>query len=197
MVRAAWSAGCPALLQRADHLLQRDSSVDGVLVAYGSQHVARQYRGTLAREAARVLRPRGVLVLHDFLVGSPMEEWFATVVDWYSRTGHCYPHFTREEIEGYLTGAGLEREAVEIDDPYAATGPTAQEAERRLGRYLLDMYGLVLQRQFRGGGRVVGSGLGGLGVGVVGARWTRPRGVGVGGCGAGSVRRAGVGSPVA
>jgi transcriptional activator len=34
---------------------------------------------------------------------------------------------------------------------------------------------LVLQRQFRGGGRVGGSGRGGLGVGVVGARWTRPR----------------------
>lgn len=144
MVRAAWSAGCPAVLQRADRLLQRDASVDGVLVAYGSHHIASAERAVLAREAHRVLRPGGVLVLHDFLVGSPMDEWFAAVVDRCSMTGHRYRHFTEPELAGYLSDAGFRSVAVgEIDDPYEASGPTPAEAELRLGRYLLDMYGLV------------------------------------------------------
>jgi SAM-dependent methyltransferase len=144
MVRAAWSADCPALLQKADHLLQRDSSVDGVLVAYGSHHIAPEDRATLARESYRVLRPGGVLVLHDFLVGSPMGEWFDQVVDQYSETGHQFEHFTREEMLGYLATAGFESfEVVDLADPYVATAATPVEAELGLGRYLLDMYGLV------------------------------------------------------
>ncbi|MFI0964819.1 methyltransferase domain-containing protein [Streptomyces sp. NPDC021080] len=144
MVRAAWAAGCPALVQRADRLLLRDGSVDAVLVAYGSHHIAADDRAELVHEAYRVLRPGGVLLLHDFLVGSPMDTWFREVVDPYSRTGHAFDHFTREEMWGYLTKAGFESgEVTEMADPYAATAPTAREAELELGRYLLDMYGLA------------------------------------------------------
>jgi ubiquinone/menaquinone biosynthesis C-methylase UbiE len=144
MVRAAWAAGCPALLQKADHLLQRDGSVDGVLVAYGTHHIAVEDRAALVAEAHRVLRPGGVLVLHDFLVGSPMGEWFDQVVDRYSETGHRYDHFTREEMLGYLASAGFESyEVLDLADPYVATAATPADAELGLGRYLLDMYGLV------------------------------------------------------
>jgi ubiquinone/menaquinone biosynthesis C-methylase UbiE len=144
MVRAAWSAGCPAVLQRADRLVQRDGSVDGVLVAYGSHHIPLAERAALAAEAHRVLRAGGVMVLHDFLIGSPMDEWFGRVVDPCSQTGHRFRHFTREEIRGYLAGAGFDSvDVVEIDDPYVASGRTEAEAELSLGRYLLDMYGLV------------------------------------------------------
>ncbi|MFF4541708.1 class I SAM-dependent methyltransferase [Streptomyces aureus] len=144
MVRAAWAAGCPALVQRADRLLLRDGSADTVLVAYGSHHVAADERAELVHEAYRVLRPGGVLLLHDFLVGSPMDTWFRDVVDPYSRTGHAFEHFTREELRGYLTKAGFDSgEVTEMADPYTATGATAGEAERELGRYLLDMYGLA------------------------------------------------------
>ena len=144
MVRAAWESNYPALLQRADCMLQRDNSVEGVLIAYGSHHIAPQHRVELARESYRVLRPGGVAVLHDFLVGSPMDTWFSDVVDRYSRTGHKFEHFTREEIRGCLVGVGFPRvDVVEMADPYVATAPSAHQAELALGRYLADMYGLV------------------------------------------------------
>ncbi|MYS19379.1 Methyltransferase domain-containing protein [Streptomyces sp. DvalAA-14] len=151
MVRAAWEGDFPALLQRADRMLQRDSSVEGVLVAYGSHHIAPRDRAELARESYRVLRPGGVMVLHDFLVGSPMDSWFTDVVDRYSLTGHKFEHFTRDEIRDCLTGAGFPRvDLVEMADPYVAVAPTAELAELALGRYLSDMYGLVEIQRTRG-----------------------------------------------
>jgi SAM-dependent methyltransferase len=143
MVRASWAAGHPALLQRADRLLQRDASVDGVLVAYGSHHIDPTDRADVALEAYRVLKPGGVFVLHDFAVGSPMEEWFTEVVDRYSLTGHQFEHFTREEISGYLAKAGFEAfEVVDVADPYVARAASPRRAALDLGRYLLNMYGL-------------------------------------------------------
>lgn len=144
MVAAAWAAGMPALLQRAERPLLRDRSVDAVLLAYGSHHVPPSDRQSVATEAYRMLRPGGAFVLHDFLVGSPVDTWFEEVVDVYSETGHKFLHFTRGEIDGYLAKAGFNhREVVEIDDPYTAVGATREEAEIEIGRYLLHMYGLV------------------------------------------------------
>lgn len=152
MVRAAWSASIPALLQRADRLLQRDTSVDGVLVAYGTHHISPEDRADVAREAYRVLRPGGVFVMHDFLTGSAMDEWFTRVVHPNSRTGHQYTHFTREEMLGYLAKAGFESyEVLDMRDPYTATAETAERAELNLGRYLLNMYGLVKVDRVQGG----------------------------------------------
>ncbi|GGK72913.1 class I SAM-dependent methyltransferase [Mangrovihabitans endophyticus] len=144
MVQAAWDAGMPALLQRADRLLARDDSVDGVLIAYGAHHIDPEDRVNVVRDAYRVLRPGGTLVLHDFLVGSAMDTWFSEFVDPNSLTGHRFAHFTREEILGYLAKAGFESyEVADMPDPYVAVADTADAAELSLGRYLLDMYGLV------------------------------------------------------
>ncbi|MDQ0937541.1 class I SAM-dependent methyltransferase [Streptomyces turgidiscabies] len=144
MVASAWAAGMPALLQRAEQPLLRDRTVDAVLLAYGSHHVPPSDRQTVATEAHRMLRPGGAFILHDFLVGSPVDVWFEEVTDVYSATGHKFLHFTRDEIDGYLEKAGYDhREVVEIDDPYTAVGATPEEAEIEIGRYLLNMYGLV------------------------------------------------------
>jgi SAM-dependent methyltransferase len=144
MVATAWASSGPALLQLAERPLLRSESVDVVVLAYGSHHIPVDRRGTVAMEAYRVLRPGGVFILHDFLVGSPAESWFTEVVDRYSRTGHDYPHFTEAEICGYLSKAGFDDyRLLEIDDPYHVTATTCAEAERQIGEYLLDMYGLV------------------------------------------------------
>jgi SAM-dependent methyltransferase len=144
MVAAAWAAGMPALLQRAEQPLSRDASVDAVLLAYGSHHVPPSDRQAVASEAYRMLRPGGAFVLHDFLVGSPMDVWFEEVTDVLSMTGHKFLHFTRDEIDGYLEKAGFDhREVLEVDDPYTVVGATPEEAELAVGRYLLHMYGLV------------------------------------------------------
>jgi len=144
MVSAAWSGQQPALLQRAERQLLRSCSVDVVLLAYGSHHISPDQRSAAVDEAYRVLRPGGVFLLHDFLVGSATERWFGEVVDRYSITGHQHTHYTESEIVGYLGKAGFEEQRLlEIEDPYTTCGPTQAAADARLGKYLLDMYGLV------------------------------------------------------
>jgi SAM-dependent methyltransferase len=144
MVGAAWAAGAPAVLQRADRLLCRSGSVDGVLLAYGTHHIPPEDRLTAVEESFRVLRPGGLFVLHDFEAGGAMDGWFSQVVDAYSATGHEFAHFTRDELAGYLAKAGFtDSEIVEIDDPYRAGGDTAEAAELAIGQYLVNMYGLV------------------------------------------------------
>jgi SAM-dependent methyltransferase len=115
-----------------------------VLIAYGSHHIAPADRAEVVHECYRVLRPDGVLVLHDFLVGSQMDEWFSKVVDPYSVTGHQFEHFTHDQICGYLSAAGFSvYEVIDMADPYVVSGATERDAELALGRYLLDMYGLA------------------------------------------------------
>jgi ubiquinone/menaquinone biosynthesis C-methylase UbiE len=144
MVECAWSKGIPALLQRAQRPLLKQDSVDAVLLAYGTHHIPVEDLDAVAAEAARMLRSGGVFVVHDFLRGSPMDTWFADVVDRYSETGHRFSHFTREELVRPLRDAGFESPAVmEIDDSFICLGATAAAAEAAVGRYLVNMYGLV------------------------------------------------------
>lgn len=144
MVEQAWAQGIPALLQRAESSLFRTASVGGVLLAYGTHHIPRELRGTVVDEAFRVVQPGGVVVVHDFLVGSPMDVWFSDVVDVYSATGHDYPHFEREEMASYLHVSGFtDVETFPMEDPFVTWGETRKEAELELGRYLAEMYGLV------------------------------------------------------
>ncbi|MFJ3084597.1 class I SAM-dependent methyltransferase [Streptomyces halstedii] len=144
MVQEAWAQGIPALLQRAESMLFRTGSVGAVMLAYGSHHIPRALRRTVAEEAFRVVQPGGVFVLHDFLAGSPVDTWFSKVVDVYAATGHDLPHFERDETLGYLSDAGFaDVELVLMDDPFIVWGLTEEGAELELGRYLVDMYGLV------------------------------------------------------
>ncbi|MET7834686.1 class I SAM-dependent methyltransferase [Micromonospora sediminicola] len=144
MVEAAWAQGIAALLQRAETLLFRDASVGGVLLAYGTHHIPVADRQRVADEAFRVVQPGGVFVLHDFPTGSPVDTWFSKVVDVYSATGHDHRHFEREETESYLRSAGFgDVELLSMDDSFVVSGPTREQAELELGRYLVNMYGLV------------------------------------------------------
>jgi amino acid adenylation domain-containing protein len=144
MVREAWRQGIPALLQRAESPLFGTDSVGAVMLAYGSHHIPKSLRYTVVEEAFRVVQPGGVFVLHDFLAGSPVETWFSKVVDIFAITGHDHPHFERDETLRYLRDAGFaDVELLLMDDPFVVWGDTEEEAELELGRYLVDMYGLV------------------------------------------------------
>jgi hypothetical protein len=144
MVEAAWANGIPALLQRAEAPVFRTGSVGGVLLAYGTHHIPPGQRQTVIREAMRILAPGGALVIHDFLTGSPVDDWFTKVVDVYSTTGHDYVHFKLGEMESYLNSAGFtDIGNLLMDDPFVTWGPTRNQAELALGGYLCDMYGLV------------------------------------------------------
>lgn len=144
MVQTAWERGIPAVLQRAESSVFRTGSVGGVLLAYGTHHIPVPLRQTVVDEAFRVIQLGGVFVLHDFLAGSPVDTWFTKVVDVYAATGHDYAHFDRDLTKSYLDSAGfVDVEVRLMDDPFVVRGRTEDEAELGLGRYLVDMYGLV------------------------------------------------------
>jgi SAM-dependent methyltransferase len=144
MVEQAWSGGIPALLQRAESPLFRDASVGAVLLAYGSHHIPPDSRELVARQALRILQPGGVFLIHDFPPDSPVAVWFSKVVDVYSATGHKYDHFTADEGAACLHAAGFtDVQTLTIDDAFTVSGHTRHAAEQALGRYLVEMYGLV------------------------------------------------------
>ncbi|TNM27783.1 methyltransferase domain-containing protein [Streptomyces sedi] len=143
MVAAALRGGLPAVRQRADRLLLRDGTMNGVLVGYGTHHIPRAQRPAMAAEAWRVLAPGGRLVVHDFAEGSPVARWFGEVVHPWSRAGHDYDHFTRDELTSLLTRAGFEEVTVEeMYDPVILTADTGESALAALVSYMTSMYGL-------------------------------------------------------
>jgi len=144
MVLAALRNGPPAVRQLAQCLLVRDESVDAVIIAYGSHHIPPADRAAACAEAARVLRPGGRLVLHDFEEGSPAAAWFSDVVHRHSRAGHPYRHFTVPEMERHLGTSGLRNIRVHrVYDPFVIRGDDPDQVRDLLADYLVDMYGLV------------------------------------------------------
>lgn len=121
----------------------KDGSVDGVLMAYGTHHIPRSERATAVQAAARILRPGGILVIHDFEEGSPTARWFADVVSLYSVTPHDYPHFTASEMLDLFAVAQFDQVTLQhITDPFVFHGEDEQSALQLLADYVVKMYGL-------------------------------------------------------
>jgi hypothetical protein len=58
--------------------------------------------------------------------------------------GHRFDHYGRDETLSLLAGAGFgELEAGLMDDTFVVSGRTREHAQQALGKYLVDMYGLV------------------------------------------------------
>lgn len=121
----------------------KDGSVDGVLMAYGTHHIPRAERATAVRAAARILRPGGIFVLHDFEEGSPAARWFTDVVSSHSVTPHDYPHFTAGEVLDLFAAAQFDEVTVQrISDPFVFHGGDEERALQLLAEYVVKMYGL-------------------------------------------------------
>ncbi|WP_158716983.1 class I SAM-dependent methyltransferase [Streptomyces rimosus] len=143
MVTAALAAGLPAIRQDARFLFMRSATMDAVILAYGSHHVPSDDRTTVFLEAARVLRPGGRFVVHDFEEGSPSARWFSEAVHRHSAAGHPYRHFTAEELRRGLGAAGLREIRVHrVYDPFIMRAATREDAVGQLADYMHDMYGL-------------------------------------------------------
>jgi SAM-dependent methyltransferase len=144
MIDACHAQALPCVRQPATRSLFRDDVLDGVLIAYGSHHLDGNARRLAVREAHRTLRAGGRLVLHDFEIGGRCARWFDTVVNSYSRTGHQYSHFSREEMLQLLASAGFHDVRVfEIRDPFTLHGSSPEEAKHSAIMHLYAMYDLV------------------------------------------------------
>lgn len=117
-------------------------SLDGVMFSYGTHHVPDMFAA--AREACRVLRPDGVVVVHDFFDEGPAGQWFHHVVDRYSKTGHDIPHIGPVQMATVLYAGGFQDvELFETQDPFlfACDGESEKATDLALD-YLLGMYGM-------------------------------------------------------
>jgi SAM-dependent methyltransferase len=121
----------------------RGGSLDGVIFAYGTHHVAGIDQAIA--ESFAVLRPGGRIVLQDFLDEGPVGSWFHQVVDPFSRTGHDFVHMGPIQLAVQLFLAGFRQVRMfEMEDPFLFAVPpgSGQEARAVACTYLLGMYGL-------------------------------------------------------
>jgi len=142
MVENALDYGLAAIRQSADFLFLREASVDSVLLAYGTHHIAPKCRPVAVAEALRVLRPGGQIILHDFAESSPTARFFHQVVHSYSKAGHDYEHFSRESLAGLFGTEGLGVSITELYDPLLVRGCDADDARHRMCDYITNMYGV-------------------------------------------------------
>lgn len=142
MIVHALAQGLPAVRQAAEFLFLRDESVDAALLAYGTHHIAPAHRLTAIREALRVVRPGGRIVLHDFAEDSPMAAFFAEIVHYHTEIGHDYAHFSRELLDGLFAETSVPTEVLDMYDPLVVVGKTEAEARRHMCDYVGAMYGV-------------------------------------------------------
>jgi len=142
MVRQALAQGQPAVRQAADFLFLREDSVDAVMLAYGTHHIASRERAAAVAEAFRVVRPGGQVVLHDFAEDNPMARFFAQVVHPNSAAGHDYPHFSREYLDELFRQAGASARVIDMYDPFMVRADTPERAREMMCDYVGNMYGI-------------------------------------------------------
>lgn len=144
MVKSCLKQKLPCIRQSATRSLFKDSSLDGVLIAYGSHHLDYDSRALASKEAYRTIKSGSKFVLHDFEVGKPAAIWFDNVVHPFSRTGHDHPHFTRDEMNSLLRDAGFKDVNVfSLSDPFILRGETVQAARKNALMHLYYMYDLI------------------------------------------------------
>ncbi|MGW1671592.1 class I SAM-dependent methyltransferase [Streptomyces sp. NPDC002324] len=142
MIKEALTQGLPAVRQAADFLFVCEGSVDAVLLAYGTHHIASQDRPAAVREALRAVRPGGRVVLHDFDEASPMARFFTQVVHQWSPGGHDYPHFTRDGLVRLFAESATPAQVLDVYDPLIVRADSQEAARVAMCDYIGNMYGV-------------------------------------------------------
>ena len=126
MVRQAQRLNPEINFRQGDMLALSDvgeNSYGGIAAFYSIVHIPRPKLSQALREFARVLRPRGVLLL-AFHIGREvkhLDEW------WGKEVSLDFLFYETEEVKGELTAAGFVPEEVIERDPY----PEAVEYQSR------------------------------------------------------------------
>jgi SAM-dependent methyltransferase len=117
--------------------------MDGVIFAYGTHHVPVPDRLTALREAHRILRPGGRVLIQDFVENSPTARWYSEVLEKYTLTGHDCVHFTEAGVRALLEDAGFANVRVtKVYDPCVIWADSADQAWVELLKYLVNLFSL-------------------------------------------------------
>jgi ubiquinone/menaquinone biosynthesis C-methylase UbiE len=144
MVVDALELGLPAIRQPAQQLLLRDETFDGVILAYGTHHIPPEDRLPALKEARRVLRQDGRVVVQDFEPETLTARWYSEVLHTYTASGHDFRHLGQQEMISLLTEAGFrDVEVVAVYDPFVFYDDTADRVLRALLRHVCSLFGLV------------------------------------------------------
>ncbi|MGW4894791.1 class I SAM-dependent methyltransferase [Kitasatospora sp. NPDC004240] len=143
MVAAALDHGLPAVRQAADRLLLADRTVDSVLLAYGTHHIAPAALPGAVSEAVRVLRPGGRVVLHDFEPHSPMAVFFRTVVHPHAAIGHDHPHVTRTGLLDLFAPFPVAVRLLDVYDPITVLAPSPDAAKAAMVAHFAATFALT------------------------------------------------------
>jgi ubiquinone/menaquinone biosynthesis C-methylase UbiE len=144
MVAGAYLGGQAAWRQSADLMLLNDACAEAVVFLYGTHHIPRHLLESAFKEAYRVLKTGGRVIVQDLEEGTPSAQWFSVVLHQYTERGHDYRHFVSGEFSQLLQSIGFTTvEEHHLYDPLEVRGPTREAAFAGLLSYLKTTYELT------------------------------------------------------
>lgn len=126
--------GTPALLGDARSIPLRDDSIDGIIGRRFLHHVPASDRPRIVREAARILRPGGRLIV---LEGTPglyrrLAKGFADRLDFLGENHNIYGHCSVQEVRRLLADSFDEVEERRLGSPLMVASIAEHPASARL-----------------------------------------------------------------